>query len=260
MGRAEWSDLARLIDPVETLWLDGIHTFNGLNDKIPLDQAVTIQSSLRLLHVKNLILSVFKPSEAFGDPKHRVQGCFRYGMNEYRLWVTDPRYARAYLAKPDGRYEVGEAFLTVSLGEPHKTPATSSSLPSFRSCYENGRVQYTRLARTKLFQSGLDRVRRGTYNHRIALMCAEKEPLECHRTLLVARALVELGTTMVHILADGGIETYDDAMARLLSAVGLPHEDFFRSKQELLAQAMALQEERIAHLNERITGTAMGDA
>lgn len=40
-------------------------------------------------------------------------------MNEYRLWVTDPGYERAYLAKPDGEYELGESFLTVSLGEPH---------------------------------------------------------------------------------------------------------------------------------------------
>ncbi len=38
---------------------------------------------------------------------------------DYRLWVTDPRYERAYLAKPDGDYEIGEAFLTVSLGEPY---------------------------------------------------------------------------------------------------------------------------------------------
>jgi hypothetical protein len=119
VGQAKWADLPRLTDPIESLWIDGNHTYHGLNDQIPLAQAGTIESSLRLLHVRNLTLSAFAPSEAFGNPKRRVQGWFRYGMNNYRLWVTDPLYEKAYLAKPDGRYEVGEAFLTVSLGEPY---------------------------------------------------------------------------------------------------------------------------------------------
>lgn len=125
-----------------------------------------------------------------------------------------------------------------------------------RSCYENGRVQYARLARTALFRSGLDRIMRGAHEHRIALMCAEKEPLECHRTLLVARALVEQGFAVGHILADGRLETYDDAMARLLAVLGLPNEDLFRSRQELIAQALALQESRIAYVDEKLATAA----
>ncbi len=129
-----------------------------------------------------------------------------------------------------------------------------------RSCYENGRVQYARLARTDLFHSGLDRVIRGTHEHRIVLMCAEKEPLECHRTLLVARALVEHGVAVDHILADGRLESHGDAMVRLLAVLGLPDEDLFRSRQELIAQALALQEERIAYVDEKLAAAAAGDA
>jgi uncharacterized protein (DUF488 family) len=129
-----------------------------------------------------------------------------------------------------------------------------------RSCYENGRVQYARLARTELFHSGLDRVMRGAHEHRIALMCAEKEPLECHRTLLVARALVGHGVAVDHILADGRLETHGDAMVRLLAVLGLLHEDLFRSRQELIAQALALQEERIAYVDEKLAAAAAGDA
>lgn len=119
ISRAKWSDLARLTDPIEPLWIEGSHTFNGLNDQIPLVQISAIRSSLRLLHVNKMTLSVFAPREAFGNPKRRVQGCFRHNAKEYRLWVTDPIYEKAYLAKEDGHYEVGEAFLTVSLGEPY---------------------------------------------------------------------------------------------------------------------------------------------
>ena len=126
------------------------------------------------------------------------------------------------------------------------------------SCYENGRVQYTRLARLESFRRGLDRIMRGACNHRIALMCAEKEPLECHRTLLVARALVEHRVSVFHIISDGSLETYDDAMARLLVLLGLPRADLFRSKQELIAQAVAIQEERIAYVDRELA-TAKGD-
>lgn len=125
-----------------------------------------------------------------------------------------------------------------------------------RSCYENGRVQYARLARTKLFHSGLNRVIRGSHDHCIALMCAEKEPLECHRTLLVARSLIEHGVNVAHVLADGQLETHEDAMVRLLSLLGLPREDLFRSRQELIAQALALQEERIAYVDEKLAAAA----
>ncbi|HBL29886.1 MAG TPA: hypothetical protein DD490_23865 [Acidobacteria bacterium] len=129
-----------------------------------------------------------------------------------------------------------------------------------RSCYENGRVQYTRLASTELFRTGLDRVLRGARKHRIALMCAEKEPLECHRTLLVARALAERGVDVLHILADGRLESHGETMVRLLRVLGLPSSDLFRTRQELIAQALTLQEERIAYVDERQVAVAAGGA
>lgn len=69
LGRATWSDLTRLADRVEPLWIDGFSTYNGLNDKIPLVQVGGVRSSLRLTHVTDLEVSVFKPGEAFGNIK-----------------------------------------------------------------------------------------------------------------------------------------------------------------------------------------------
>ena len=126
-----------------------------------------------------------------------------------------------------------------------------------RTCYENGRVRYDRLARTRLFQSGLDRIVEGADQYRIALMCAEKEPLECHRTLLVARALVERAIPVWHIHPDGHLETHEAAMDRLLVMTGVPKEDFFRSKEELLAQALARQEQAIAYVEENLAATTL---
>jgi hypothetical protein len=119
VARIQWNELEQLADPVSPLWIDGHSTYNGRNDRIPLEQAASLSTSLRLVRVDRLTLSVFKPGEAFGNPKRRVQCRFRHSGTEYRLWVTDPRYERAYLAKSDGDYEIGDSFVTVSLGEPH---------------------------------------------------------------------------------------------------------------------------------------------
>ncbi len=125
------------------------------------------------------------------------------------------------------------------------------------SCYEKGRVQYARLAQTPLFRSGLDRVIQGAAHYRIALMCAEKEPLECHRALLVARALAERALPVLHIHADGHLETQEAAMERLLDITGVPKEDLFRSKEDLLSEALALQEQSVAYVDEGLLKTAL---
>ena len=118
VGRLSWFGLPVLADPVAPLWLDGHCTYHGLNDRIPLELADSASDSLRLVHVDRLQLSVFKPGEAFGNTKRRVQGRFGYAGNAYALWVTDPVYEPQCLAKLDGDYRIDECFLTVSLGEP----------------------------------------------------------------------------------------------------------------------------------------------
>lgn len=116
--------------------------------------------------------------------------------------------------------------------------------------YQQGRVQYRILSKSPLFLAGLERVAKGALSYRLALLCAEKEPLECHRTLLVSRELVALGTPVIHIHADGRLETHAEAMSRLVKMLGLPEEDLYRSKEEVIADACVLQEQRIAYVSE----------
>ena len=118
-GRLSPLDLAALRDPAGPLWVDGHSTYNGRNDKIPLEVAGSVTGSLRLLHVDVLQLVVSRPGEAFGNNKRRVQGRFKHAGREYRLWVTDPGFERNYLAKLDGAYTLGACHLTISLGEPY---------------------------------------------------------------------------------------------------------------------------------------------
>ena len=101
-------------------------------------------------------------------------------------------------------------------------------------------------------------VMRGGREHRITLMCAEKDPLECHRTLLVARTLDQQGVDVSHILADGTLETHQDAMGRLIDVTGLPREDLFRTRTELVAEALARQEARVAYVDKKLVADARG--
>lgn len=114
--------------------------------------------------------------------------------------------------------------------------------------YENGRVVYGRLAQSALFKQGIERVLTGARQYRIALMCAEKEPLECHRTLLVARALDEAGVHIEHILADGTRESHDETMERLLVLFDADQPELFRTREEILADVLLQQEKRIAYV------------
>jgi uncharacterized protein (DUF488 family) len=138
------------------------------------------------------------------------------------------------LAQRDIRY----VFLGEELGARSKD----------RSCYSGGKVVYARLATTELFQEGVRRLRAGMNEHRVAMMCAEKEPLECHRTILVARRLVADGVYVVHILEAGMLETHAEAMARLRRRLKIPERDMFKSDGELDDEAYERQEQRIAYV------------
>lgn len=150
----------------------------------------------------------------------------------------NPQFDREELEKTLSAQGIEYRFLGKELGARSDDPA----------CYEGGKVQYGRLAQTEPFQYGLKHVLRGLkQDYRIALMCAEKEPLECHRTILVARYLAALGLRIEHIHADGHLENHEAALCRLARMLNVPEEDMFRSREELLAEAYERQEERIAY-------------
>lgn len=115
------------------------------------------------------------------------------------------------------------------------------------ACYVDGRVQYDLLAQTSLFQDGLTRVLTGAKKYRIALLCAEKDPLTCHRTILVCRHLIERGANVQHILEDGELESHEDAIRRLLAEEGMTEADLFQSRDEIIASAYQQRGQAIAY-------------
>lgn len=78
---------------------------------------------------------------------------------------------------------------------------------------KDGRVQYDRVAATPRFQAGVARLVAGSRVHRVAILCSEEDPTNCHRRLLVGRVLRTQGVVVEHLRGDGTIQTEDEVAA-----------------------------------------------
>lgn len=123
---------------------------------------------------------------------------------------------------------------------------------SERECYLNGRADYELISHTPAFKRGIERVVQGAAKMRVALMCAEKDPLDCHRCILVSPHLRQRGLAVFHILADGTLESHDQTEKRLLRMFELPECDLFRSPDEIVAEAYKLQGEKVAYQEDEL--------
>jgi uncharacterized protein (DUF488 family) len=155
---------------------------------------------------------------------------------------SNPQFNRMPLQESLKAQGIAYVFLGRELGGRPEDPG----------CYLEGKVQYSRLAQTPLFKKGLGRVVKGARSHRIALLCAEAEPLVCHRTILIAQELALTGVLVSHVHANGKLESHAEAMSRLVGLLGLADKDLYRTKEEIFADACALQAKRIAYEGEEI--------
>ena len=147
-----------------------------------------------------------------------------------------PQFNREVLTKSLKEFGIEYVFVGDSIG----------GRSSNEDDYENGRVVYGRLKKIDNFESGLERVVLGSEKYQLALMCSEKEPIECHRTLLVGQTLFERGIPITHIHGDGTLEKHEDAIQRLLKIFKLDEPDLFRSDEEIVAEALLRQEQKVA--------------
>jgi uncharacterized protein (DUF488 family) len=118
--------------------------------------------------------------------------------------------------------------------------------PSARQFYCDGIADYERMAQTVDFRNGLDRVVEGAKRYRIALMCSERDPLDCHRCLLVGRALAQGGSRVNHIVSNGRVLSHSEIEDKLLEFSGRDTEDFFAPRMERLAVAYRERARKVA--------------
>jgi uncharacterized protein (DUF488 family) len=111
--------------------------------------------------------------------------------------------------------------------------------------YVGDKVQYSLLAREPAFLHALQRIRSGAQTLRLALMCAERDPVDCHRAILVCRELRSPDLDIRHILADGTLETHADLEARLMRTLKIV-PDLWHDTAACIERAYDVQAERIA--------------
>ena len=147
----------------------------------------------------------------------------------------NPQYNRDTL-----RRSLGAAGITyIHMGE------ALGAMTDDPTLMENGRVSFARIVASRPFIVALSRLTETAKKHRIAMMCAEKDPLSCHRTILVSHQLEKAGGTVEHILENGSLEHHDSTMTRLFKATKTPEEDMFLSREDLIGQAVAIWEEKM---------------
>jgi uncharacterized protein (DUF488 family) len=154
---------------------------------------------------------------------------------------------QSYLPKAEIRY----VFLGAELG----------ARPADSSCYVEGKALYEKIAVLDSFQQGLKRIIKGVQNHRIALMCAEKDPITCHRAILVCQHLISFNLEIAHIHSNGELEYHENLEERLLQIHDLQDKQengqlsLFPTvsqpqlaRSERIRQAYQLQGDRIAYV------------
>jgi uncharacterized protein (DUF488 family) len=121
--------------------------------------------------------------------------------------------------------------------------------PRDPSLYCDGIVDYEAMARTPGFKAGLDRLIAEVGRHRLCLMCSERDPLDCHRCLLVARALAARGLTIGHVLHDGTIEPHAATDQRLLRLENAEGDLFAAGQNERISAAYRRRARAVAFRN-----------
>ena len=130
-----------------------------------------------------------------------------------------PEFSKDTLAQRLARVGLRYIFMGDQLG----------GRPDDPTCYtENGNVDYAECRSRPWFREGIQRIKTGCERgYRLALICSEGSPENCHRTALVGRELDAAGLEVVHLMPDGSSRLQSDVMlGRDEGNLRLPLSDF----------------------------------
>ena len=170
-------------------------------------------------------------------PIERFVDLLKAGGVETVVDVRSTPYSRRF--PQFGRERLAQSLAAAGIAYVHEGTALGGKPQSGGS--------YDDLAARPDFARALERLTARAGETSLCLMCAEKEPLDCHRTVLVARRLVERGVAIDHLLADGGIRPHTEIEEALLAKVERGGPDLFTSGEDRatrLARAWGLRHGR----------------
>ena len=93
---------------------------------------------------------------------------------------------------------------------------TLGGQPNDSGCYIDGKVEYDLVKQKPFYQEGISRLRQAHRQQlRVALMCSEGKPEQCHRALLIGESLIkEEGIDVAHIDENDRLITQEDVELR----------------------------------------------
>jgi uncharacterized protein (DUF488 family) len=117
-----------------------------------------------------------------------------------------PEFSKQPLARALKERDIRYVFLGDALG----------GRPDSPDCYVDGKVEYDRVKEKEFYRRGIDQVTRAhEQGIRLALMCSEGRPEDCHRSKLIGASLAELSIPVSHLDEQGIPRTQDEVIGRL---------------------------------------------
>jgi uncharacterized protein (DUF488 family) len=141
--------------------------------------------------------------------KHGITALADVRSHPYSRFL--PHFNRVALKEALEREGIRYVFLGQELGARPQNP----------ECYVDGKALYERIAATDAFHQGIQRVLKGVNQYKISLMCAESDPLTCHRAILICQHLRLFDLQINHILKNGDLESHHHLEERMLIEHGL---------------------------------------
>jgi uncharacterized protein (DUF488 family) len=118
---------------------------------------------------------------------------------------------------------------------------------------EEGKVSFELVRKSYNFRMGVERLWKGLEKgFKIALMCSESEPFDCHRFSMISIALEKDGFSVLHILKDKTLKTNKELEKQLLKKYDkvIPKPDMFQPNitiEQQLEVAYMLRNKDIAY-------------
>jgi uncharacterized protein (DUF488 family) len=130
--------------------------------------------------------------------------------NPWSKW--NPDFNKSSLETSLKEHNIVYVFLGDKLG----------GLPSEPACYDaEGKVVYDRVKEKDFFREGLTRlVQANEKGVKLAVMCSETKPEECHRSKLVGQELLKSGISVNHIISPKMVKSQETVMTELTKGLG----------------------------------------
>ena len=156
----------------------------------------------------------------------------------------NPQFNKAALSSLLKKYHIVYLHFPEEFGARHNDPNLLD---------EDGKVDFEKVRQSDNFKQGVDRLKKGLEKgYKIALMCSEAEPFDCHRFAMISTYLDQVGFEVKHILKDKTVKSNIQLENQLLKKYDkkIPKPNIFEPEitiESQLAFAYKLRNKEIAY-------------